>query len=156
MRTHSDDLTPLIPPSAIDISLAENASRLLARYAQPSGKSAVKIQFLDNGKSGEIALPTTAVRLLLNILNDMAKGNPVQVIPVNAEFTTQQAADFLNVSRPFFVGLLEKGELKYKKVGTHRRVCFKDLLAYKKKIEREQDEALKELAADAQELDMGY
>ncbi|MDD3029245.1 MAG: helix-turn-helix domain-containing protein [Alphaproteobacteria bacterium] len=155
MHTHSDDLTPLIPPSAIDISLAEKASRLVARYAKPTG-SAVKIQFRENGKSVEIALPPLVVRLLLDILKDIAKGNPVAVIPVEMELTTQQAAEFLNVSRPFFVGLLEKGELKYKKIGTHRRVCVSDLLAYKKKIEVEQDESIKELAKQAQELDMGY
>ncbi|MFA6279454.1 MAG: excisionase family DNA-binding protein [Bdellovibrionales bacterium] len=128
----------------------------MARYARPAGKDAVKVQFLENGKSGEIALPAVAVRLLLNILNDMAKGSAVTVIPVHAELTTQQAADFLNVSRPFFVGLLEKGDIKYKKVGTHRRVRFEDILSYKKKIESEQDEALKELATEAQELNMGY
>lgn len=156
MHTHSDDLKPLVPPSAIDMALAGDASRLLARYARPARKNAVRVQFLENGASGEIQLPAMAVRLLLNILNDMAKGNAVTVIPVHAELTTQQAADFLNVSRPFFVGLLEKGDIKYKKVGTHRRVRFEDILAYKKKIEIEQDQALKNLAAEAQELDMGY
>lgn len=156
MRPHRDDLTPVFPPSAIDMALAGDASRLLARYAQQTRKNAVKVQFLENGTSGEIQLPAMAVRLLLNILNDMAKGNAVTVIPVHAELTTQQAADFLNISRPFFVGLLEKGDIKYKKVGTHRRVRFEDILAYKKKVESEQDEALKELAAEAQELNMGY
>ncbi|HBM90783.1 MAG TPA: DNA-binding protein [Rhodospirillaceae bacterium] len=155
MRTHSDDLTPLIPPSAIDMTMAEEASRLVARYVNQTG-SAIKVQFRENGKSVEIALPPLVVRLLFDILKDMAKGKPVTVIPVDMDLTTQQAAEFLNVSRPFFVGLLEKGALKYKKVGTHRRICVSDLLAYKKKIEAEQDEAMKELAQQAQELNMGY
>jgi len=155
MRTHSNDLTPLVPPSAIDISLAEEACRQVARYAK-STSSAVNIQFIENGKSVEIALPSIVVRLLLDILKDMAKGKPVTVIPVDMELTTQQAAEFLNVSRPFFVSLLEKNALKYRKVGTHRRVCVQDLLDYKKRTKAEQEEVLKKLATEAQELDMGY
>jgi len=156
MHTHSDNMMHPVPPSAMDVALAEEASRMVARYAKPGKRGDVRVQFVEDGKSSEIALPAIAVRLLLDILNDMAQGNAVTVIPVHAELTTQQAADFLNVSRPFFVSLLEKGSIKYKKVGTHRRVRFEDILAYKKKSENEQDEALKKLAAEAQELDMGY
>jgi excisionase family DNA binding protein len=72
------------------------------------------------------------------------------------ELTTQQAADFLNVSRPHFVGLLERNELSYRKVGSHRRILFKDLVEYQQRSRVERKKALDNLAGQAQELGLGY
>jgi len=86
----------------------------------------------------------------------MAKGNAVTLIPVHAELTTQQAAQILNVSRPFLIEQLEKGVIPYRKVGTHRRVMFKDLMEYKQTMDHSRLNALEELSAIDQELGLGY
>ena len=86
----------------------------------------------------------------------MAKGNAVTLIPIHSELTTQQAADILNVSRPFVIEQLEKGVIPYRKVGTHRRVVLEDLMAFKQTMDRNRLEALEELSSIDQELDLGY
>ena len=101
-------------------------------------------------------MPVSALRMLVDILAQMAEGNAVTIVPYHAELTTQQAADFLNVSRPHLVGLLECSQLAYRKVGSHRRILFKDLVEYQQHSRVERKKALDELAAQAQELELGY
>ena len=110
------------------------------------------------GAHGEeaVKLPAPAGARLLEILEDMAAGSSVAVLRKDAELTTQQAADVLNVSRPFLVGLLEQGALPFRKVGTHRRVRIDDVLRYKNDVDAARRRALDELVAEAQKLDMGY
>jgi excisionase family DNA binding protein len=96
-------------------------------------------------------LPAAAVRLLGALLTELAKGNAVTLMPHHAELTTQEAADLLNVSRPFLVNLLESGQLPHHKVGTHRRVRFADLMVYKRRRDAESEAALRELAALSQD-----
>jgi excisionase family DNA binding protein len=110
----------------------------------------------DDREAETIILPDQALRLLLDVLSNMADGNSVTLVPVDAELTSQQAAELLNVSRPFLVRLLENGQIPYHKVGKHRRVRLKDVMAYKHRIDKKRDEVLDELVAEAQELGLGY
>ncbi|GLS26176.1 helix-turn-helix domain-containing protein [Marinibactrum halimedae] len=104
----------------------------------------------------DLVLPAQALRLLKDILQQMALGNGVTVMPQHAELTTQEAANLLNVSRPYLVKLLEEGEIPFYKAGTHRRIKIGDVLEYKNKIMKAREESLDELAKLSQELDLGY
>ena len=145
----------LIHPTEHDCRLARESAQVLAPHLSTPGSLCV--QLLADGRAGEtITIPAPAARLLGDILAQMAQGNAVTLIPVHAELTTQQAADFLNVSRPFLVTLLERGEIPFRKVGTHRRVLFRDVVAYKRRHEAARRAALDELARLSQEMDLGY
>lgn len=142
----------LLPPSEQEAKLAKESSRLLA--ASIGHGPTTKLRVIDGER--ELEVPVSALRMLVDILAHMAEGHAVSIVPVHAEFTTQQAADFLNVSRPFVVSLLEKKELPYRKVGTHRRIQFKDLLNYRERTMAQSKQLADELAAQAQDLGMGY
>ncbi|GGO40723.1 hypothetical protein GCM10008949_50530 [Deinococcus humi] len=87
-----------------------------------------------------------------SILGEVAKGHAVQVLPVHAELSTQEAADLLGVSRPHLVKLLEEGALPHHKVGTHRRVKLDDVLTYRHQRDQDRRQALQALADLDQEL----
>jgi excisionase family DNA binding protein len=138
-----------VVPTPDDAELAAKASRMLSRRA----KTALRIR-LDDGE--ELTLPTAAAKLLTHLLTEMSQGNAVTLIPLHAELTTRQAADFLNVSRPHVVKLLEQNKIPFHKVGTHRRIRFSDLEAFKQTHEAIRRQALNELTVEAQEMGMGY
>lgn len=103
------------------------------------------------GKDG-VPIPSSLRRVLVAAARQLADGNGVSIMPVTAEVTTQQAADLLNVSRPFVVGLLDKGEIPFHKVGTHRRIRLRDLLAYRRRRDASRRAVIDRLATEAQEL----
>jgi excisionase family DNA binding protein len=156
-------MAPLLPdhfetvaPSAADVVLARESSRRLA--ARKLGRrTSVGIQLFDDGAQPEtLTVPTSALRLFLHLLNEMAQGNAVTLIPTHAELTTQQAADLLNVSRPYVVKLLDEGKLPGRAVGKYRRVRFDDLMAFKRKDDAARAKVLDQLTEEAQELGTGY
>ncbi len=144
--------TTLVPtlPSEAEARLAKETSRVLA--AQSKTRGSLQLRLLDDPSGGTIKLPASVVMMLVRILEEMGRGNAVTLIPVHAELTTQEAADMLNISRPSLIELLEQGKIEYRKVGTHRRVRFDDLMMYKRRADAARKAALEELVAYDQEL----
>lgn len=140
---------PVIP-SAEDVELARESCRRLTPFLEGNLRLEVAEQHV------EVELPGIAVDLLVRALSELAEGRAVTLVPLYTDLTTQQAAEQLGVSRPFLVKLLERGELPFRKVGTHRRVQYRDVLAYRKRIDEARKQVLEDLAAQGQELDLGY
>ncbi len=157
MATMLSEFPDTVTPTPDDTRIAHESSRRLAKLL---GARKTNVRFRiqrDDEPEETIPIPLAAFRLLAEILTEMAKGNAVMLIPIHAELTTQRAADLLNVSRPYLIELLEKGQIPHRKVGTHRRVLFQDLMAYKQKTDAARLKALEELSTLDQELGgMGY
>jgi excisionase family DNA binding protein len=152
--THAITNAPL--PSAAESAIARESSRNLAVVLDSKAETQ-QFDFTNaRGEVQHVTLPKTALKLFIEVLAQIGNGNAVSIIPIHAELTTQEAADLLNVSRPYLVQLLEKNEIPFRKVNTHRRVLYQDVIEYKERIDAERRKALDELAAQAQELDMGY
>ena len=101
-------------------------------------------------------LPVAAVRLLTEALMHLGAGRSITIMPSELELTTQQAADMLNVSRPYLVRLLDEGKMQFHMAGTHRRIRLSELSAYRRDRDDRSRQALEELAAEAQEMGFGY
>ena len=106
------------------------------------------------GAEVEVPLPASLMQQLAEMLRHLAEGNAVAIVPLNSTLTTQQAADLLNVSRPFLVKMLEDGQIPFTRTGSHRRVTYRDLLAFQAQQNRNAEAALQELADQAQQLDI--
>ena len=104
----------------------------------------------------EVTLPPSLAKGIAAALAEVADGRAVHLAPVEEELTTQEAADLLNVSRPFLIKLLDEGSIPHRKVGTHRRVQRADVLVYRDAMYQASEVALQELADQAQELGLGY
>ena len=141
-------------PSAQDAALARASGQRLSRYK--GRNQSLSIRVLDAEQDQPLELPAGAVSLLMNILEAMAAGQGVSIIPENAELTTVQAANVLNVSRPYLIKLLAEKAIPHRKVGKHRRILMEDVMAYKRRTDEEREAVLDQLAREAQEEGMGY
>ena len=140
-------------------AVSVEAFREVARYLRADPAPGSRLVLCAGGSEADetrISIPSTLLPLIAQILERMSVGQAFGLVPRSAEFTTQEAADFLNVSRPYFVRLVDMGALAHRKVGTHRRVKFEDLLRYKQDEEARQREALAELMADSQKQGYEY
>lgn len=143
-------------PSSEEIAIARESGRTISAYLQTQAQSQQIEIFDGKGEAHTVRIPVSALRLLIEVLTEIGEGNAVSIIPIHAELTTQDAANALNVSRPFLVQLLEKGAIPFHKIGTHRRVRYQDVMAYKERLDAERNRALDALAEQAQALKMGY
>ncbi|WP_326646480.1 helix-turn-helix domain-containing protein [Streptosporangium sp. NBC_01755] len=141
-----------VQPGSIDAEMAGRAVRRIKDYLMRSHEQSAIRVVVEHGAEDPLILPREAVSLLAFILAQAAEGRGVTVIPSQAELTTQQAADMLNVSRPHLIKLLEEGGIPFRLVGKHRRVTYEDLQEYKRRDGAKRRTAADQLAALGQEL----
>jgi excisionase family DNA binding protein len=149
----------LLLPSELTMkqaAAAAQALRGLVSAAVAEGSQSLKLRPVARSSDSSIELPVATVRVLVEALEHSAAGNASIVVPLHRELTTQEAADLLNVSRPYLVSLLEAGKIPYRKVGSRRRVMLEDLLTYKNEETRHSRKLLDELTTEAQEMGLGY
>jgi excisionase family DNA binding protein len=140
-----------IVPSDQDAVLATKATRALEQHR--AGNQSLRVQIAAAGHEvTALDLPPLVVELLMSILKETAAGHAVTLVPLEAEITTQEAAELLNVSRPYVVGMIDKGQLPARMVGNQRRLPLKDVLTYRAENRAKRLETLKELVAHDQKL----
>jgi excisionase family DNA binding protein len=130
-------------------------SRGIVKKCLSEGESC-RLRIIVDGVERDVDIPMTAMRVLGEALRQIALGKAPVVLPLDAEVSTQQAADILSVSRPYLICLLDSNEIPFRRVGAHRRIRLLDVLTYKRRNDEERMKVLDELEAQAQELNMGY
>lgn len=131
----------------------KNLSRVLG--ADKTGKARSKCQLV--GPTGEgIEIPEVVFHLLVRVVEVLARGDAITLVPVHKELTTQQAANILNVSRQYLVRLLDEGKIHFSRTGAHRRLRIDDVLEFKRQRDREREVDLEELTRLTEEEFGGY
>ncbi len=141
-------------PTEYEMQQAKDSSRLLSTYS-----AAEHVQLsLPNSHNDKktVTLPGHTLQLFLDVLAEISKGHAVSLVTHQQELSTQEAANILNVSRPFFVKLLDSNEIPYRKIGSHRRVLLRDVITYKHDVDRKRMATLDELTQLSQNEGMGY
>jgi excisionase family DNA binding protein len=139
-------------PTPDEIKKARLATQTLAKLADKRGALSLRLRQKENGEVA-VELPPAISRMVMELLMLIGKGEAVTLVPIGAELTTQQAADMLNMSRPFLIKLLAEKQIPYHTVGTHRRIRAEDVFRYKHKRDQKRAKALDELAKLGQEID---
>jgi len=144
--------------NAHEAEMAKVAQRCIMAALDHS--RAPKIILMEEGDDARqaptIELPPQALRAIADLLGLMGQQQPIMLIPQKHELTTQEAAGFLNVSRPYVIKQIEEGSLKCRKVGRHRRVEFQELMRFQKTQQQKSEDALQRLTDLSQELGLGY
>ncbi len=147
----------LEPPkmSAQELEMARVAQRCIMEALDRS--KAVSIMLTSDGdEQPSVAVPPAALKLIGQLLGALSEGRPVVLMPGKQELTTVEAANYLNVSRPFVIKEIEAGRLPHRMVGRHRRIAFEDLVAYERKMREKQRAALERMAENERELGLDY
>jgi len=142
--TKLNKLQKLVFPSKDETQAIQELEQILH-----SGSSQPKLVGLDRE---EIAIPDSVYCVLRQVIEMMASGRAVYLVPLEHELTTQEAAELLNVSRPFLIKLLEQRAIPYSMVGTHRRIRYEDLIAYKEQRDNQRRDCLKRLTQLSEEM----
>ena len=147
----------VLPPkmSPQEVEMARAAQRCIIEALDHSRAAAITLTTTD-GSHPTIELPPSALKLIGQLLGAMSEGRPITLVPSKQEFSTVEAANFLNVSRPFVIKEIEEGRLPHRKVGSHHRVAFEDLVTYARAMHKRQEGALERMAANAHELGLDY
>ena len=147
----------VVPPvlSPADVEMARVAQRCIMEALDHSRAAAITLT-TDNGEHPTVQVPPAALKLIGQLLGAMSEGRSVTLLPAGQELTTVEAANFLNVSRPFVIKEIEAGRLRHRMVGTHRRIAFEDLITYARSMRQQQDSALERMADNAHELGLDY
>jgi excisionase family DNA binding protein len=153
---HDNVLEPV--SNALEAEMAKVAQRCIMAALDHS--RAPKIVLVADGDDARqaptIELPPQALRAIADLLGLMGQQQPIMIIPQKHELTTQEAAGFLNVSRPYVIKQIEDGSLKCRKVGRHRRIEFQELMRFQKAQQQKSEDALQRLTDLSQELGLGY
>ncbi|MGH8777804.1 helix-turn-helix domain-containing protein [Paraburkholderia sp.] len=156
MRT-VDRIREVTPPPMTEREqeMARVAQRCIMEALDHSRAASITLT-TDKGESPSVEVPPAALKLIGQLLGAMSEGRSILLTPANREFTTVEAAHFLNVSRPFVIKEIEEGRLPHRMVGTHRRIAFNDLVAYANRMREKQTAALERMADNARELGLDY
>jgi len=141
-----------IAPGDVNTEVAERAARRISDYLVTHPDDDLIEPLGEVGDDDALVIPRATALLFAQILGFLAQGRGVQIIPKDVELTTQQAADMLNVSRPYLIKLLESGKIPYRKVGRHRRITFDALMEYRRHDDLKRRTAADELAQLSEEL----
>lgn len=147
----------LMPPDLTpdEVALVQAAQRLMVDALDHSRAASITIDG-DQGDAPRVSVPPKVLQVLARALGLMAQRQPILLMPQKQELSTVEAANFLNVSRPFVIKEIDAGRLAHRKVGTHRRVLYEDLLAYARTMRAQQEAALDRMADNARELGLEY
>lgn len=147
----------IMPPvmSAQDAEMARAAQRCIMTALDHSKAASITLTD-DEGNQPVIQVPPQALKVIAQVLGAMSERRPIVLMPSKQEVSTVEAANFLNVSRPFVIKEIEQGRLPYRMVGTHRRIAFNDLMQYAEKMRACQQSALDRMAENAHELGLDY
>jgi excisionase family DNA binding protein len=151
------DQDRLVPPPLTEEEkeMVRAAERLIMTSLDHSRAATITIQSND-GSCPSVAVPPQILKVLGQALGKMVRREPIVLMHEKQEFTTVEAANYLNVSRPFVIKEIESGNLPHRMVGTHRRILFEDLARYAARMQAKRNEALDKMAANARELGLDY